>query len=444
MMLQGRTELCGGEPAFRSINPRDENVTPRTGILVLTALLCALTKVSIWAHGLTYLDDHDPTNGPYFYGILISIRLSLGLSGTNWFRPSSVRDDWWEGQLSASMLTMMFAILFTFFPTKMPQWQEEEVTVDTDFLPSLYRVINNRIVVIQSVALSLLTTAIFCYVEYDHAYVQARFHVEALRQDLRTSRFLSDFFRSLVVIFFIMIFRVRFSARRPDGVKANTAARVGGVVAVFVAIFFVVLASLGCDTGTLAGLDEEYVQPECSQQCGCNSARYGFSPVCGLDTLTTYFSPCHAGCRAVEDLNGFSLYADCTCGAQRAALGACALSTCSVPFSIYQIFYTIILAVSGASFLMQGMVLVRAVRRVDKPIAIGFSFALVALLSFVVGRLLYMLISYLTCAYSSGGVCVLHRPTLWAMCATSSAMALGSAVVSLIASKTPLEPTTEL
>lgn len=32
---------------------------------------------------------------------------------------------------------------------------------------------------------------------------------------------------------------------------------------------------------------------------------YGFSPVCGVDTQTTYFSPCNAGCGEYEDLNGF-------------------------------------------------------------------------------------------------------------------------------------------
>lgn len=31
-------------------------------------MLCTLAKVSVWAHGLTYLDDHLPDNGPYFYG----------------------------------------------------------------------------------------------------------------------------------------------------------------------------------------------------------------------------------------------------------------------------------------------------------------------------------------------------------------------------------------
>lgn len=56
----------------------------------------------------------------WFPGILISIRLSLGLSGQVWLRPGAFRDDWWEAHLSLSMLTLMFAVLFTLFPKKMP------------------------------------------------------------------------------------------------------------------------------------------------------------------------------------------------------------------------------------------------------------------------------------------------------------------------------------
>lgn len=57
-------------------------------------------------------------------GILISIRLSLGLSGQNWMRSVSLRDDWWEAQISLSMLTLMFCVLFTLFPRRMEGYKE--------------------------------------------------------------------------------------------------------------------------------------------------------------------------------------------------------------------------------------------------------------------------------------------------------------------------------
>lgn len=59
-----------------------------------------------------------------FPGILISIRLSLGLSGQNWLQDSSLSEDWWKAQLSISSLTFMFAVLFTFFPRQMKEFSE--------------------------------------------------------------------------------------------------------------------------------------------------------------------------------------------------------------------------------------------------------------------------------------------------------------------------------
>lgn len=52
--------------------------------------------------------------------------------------------------------------------------------------------------------------------------------------------------------------------------KANTASRVGGVVAVFVCAFFVVVAALGCGVGgeDIAGMRDVYTQPVCSAHCG--------------------------------------------------------------------------------------------------------------------------------------------------------------------------------
>ncbi|CAB3233065.1 unnamed protein product [Arctia plantaginis] len=439
-------ELCGGtEISLYNETPAyDSNITGRTAFLVITMLLCALSKVSIWAHGITYLDDHDPQNGAYFYGILISIRLSLGLSGFNWLRPSSTREDWWEAHLCLCMLTFMFSVLFTLFPRRMKSCvQEEEFGVDTGFCASLSRIVRNKVLIVQTLGFSFLSAAVFCYVLYDRAYVSARFHIETIRQDPRSSRTLSDIFRSLVIIFFVMIFRVRFSARRSDGVKTNTASRVGGVTAIFVAIFFTVMASISCDTGSIVGATGDvFEQPICSQQCGCNSERYGFSPVCAVDIDATFFSPCNAGCAEAEDLNGILLLQNCTCSTEtlRAVRGACSLLSCRTAFGAYQVIYTVMLAVSGASFMMFGMAILRAVRPADKAIAVGTTYAVVALLAFVLGNLLYMAISYLTCVYPNEGACLLHHPSLWSASATSALLALLAAITSIIASKIPGPP----
>ncbi|CAH0731304.1 unnamed protein product, partial [Brenthis ino] len=438
--------LCGGGSISPYLEPvedmerYDHLVPARTAVLIITAIFCSFTKISIWAHGITYLDDHEPASGPYFYGILISIRLSLGLSGQNWMRDVSVREDWWEAQLSLSMLTLMFSILFTLFPKRMEGYKEFYEVEYNCILKPIGRMLSNKALMIQTVALSLLNTALFGYVNYDTASIQAKFHVETLRQDPRTTRTIMDIFRSLVIIFFVSIFRMRFSVRRRDAVKSNTASKVGGACCVLVAVFFAVLTGLHCRTGEMAGFNGSYEQPDCSIDCGCISENYGFSPVCILNTSTTYFSPCHAGCKEYEDLNGFLLFENCNCGPHRALRGSCTLPDCWLTYNLYLVFFTLVLATTAASFLMQGMVALRAVRARDKPIAIGVTFALIGLLSHVLGHALYMVISHLTCAFEEKGVCLFHKFSVWSIGAVSAVLAVLSGVFSILASRYPPAP----
>ncbi|XP_073959752.1 solute carrier organic anion transporter family member 6C1-like [Choristoneura fumiferana] len=373
--------------------------------------------------------------------ILISIRLSLGLNGVSWLQPGSTRSDWWEAHLSVCMLTLMFAILFTLFPRRMDKYKlVDDELIDRGLLPTLGRVVRNKTVLVQSAALSFLYAAVFSFIRFDADFVQAQFHIETVRQDPRASRAITDLFRSLVIIFFVAIFRTRFSVRRTDGVKATTAARVGGVVAFMVAVPFAILAIMRCDIGDVGGPGREYEQPWCSTHCGCASQNYGFSPVCAVNTSTTYFSPCHAGCRSYEDLNGFLLFGNCACGGGVAARGACSLASCLTIFNFYQFVFALVLAFAGASLLMQGMVLLRSVLVSDKAVAIGASFATIALLSHVPGFLVYMLISHLMCAFSYNGGCLLHNPTLWSMAVLSASLSVVSGILSLIASRVAKGP----
>ncbi|KAL0868196.1 hypothetical protein ABMA27_007737 [Loxostege sticticalis] len=433
-------ELCGGEtiaPLSRSTDLEpDPLVVPRTVFLAISAVVCVCTKISIFTHGLTYLDDHEPEKGAFFYGILISIQLSLGLSGQDVLIPGAVRDDWWVAQICLSMLTLMFAILFALFPKRKLKDEENEERDGDGFFPSVGRILGSKYLILQLGAVGAISAALYSFNYYESEWIHARYHVETEREDLRSPNTAAKFFRPLVIIFFVLIFRTHFSSPRSTGPKPNTASRVGGITAILVAIFFVVLAFMSCDTGAVAGMETgEFVNPECSSQCGCNSERYRFAPVCALDTTTTYFSPCQAGCSEYENLNSFLLFNNCTCSAGHTVRGACALPTCQLVYALYQVFYTVILAISGASLLMQGMVFLRAVQRRDKPVAIGVLMASVGLLANVLGHLLYMLISHLTCAFSVEGVCRFHQPSVYSMALVSAAFCLCSAIVSIIAGK---------
>ncbi|RVE52570.1 hypothetical protein evm_002689 [Chilo suppressalis] len=230
---------------------------------------------------------------------------------------------------------------------------------------------------------------------HNESIFQARFHTDVLRTDLRNSGLISSIFRPIVIIFFVMIFRMRFSVRRSDGVKSTTAARVGGVVALFATATLIAIATVDCGPGDIAGLTGgEFSSPTCSSECRCDTSRHGFIPVCGLESSVTYFSPCEAGCNATENLNEFHLFRGCSCDPEGVTRGACAIQRCYLHHTLYQVFVTLLLSFSGAAMLMQGMSLLRAVRNRDKVIAIGVMWAGIALTTDVLGHLLYFAIDH--------------------------------------------------
>lgn len=47
----------------------------------------------------------------------------------------------------------------------------------------------------------------------------------------------------------------------------------------------------------------------CNANCACDGI--SFTPVCDHSTTTTYFSPCHAGCKTFDDKQ--NVYTDCVC-----------------------------------------------------------------------------------------------------------------------------------
>ncbi|KAI8437308.1 hypothetical protein MSG28_011670, partial [Choristoneura fumiferana] len=320
-------DLCGGEEiaalSYRS-SQMDPNVIPRVAVLVLTAAFCAIGRLSVWAHGLTYLDDHEPENGAYFYGMLISIRLSLGLNSVSWLEPFAMRRIWWIVQLIICSLALFFAFLFTLFPRRMEKYQlvEDEIA-NKGLVQTLSRVLKNKTFLVQSAALSCLYTAVFSFIRFDSDFVQAQFHVETVREDPRASRAITDRFRTFVVILFIMLFRTYFSVRRTVGVKATTAARVGGLFAIVVAVPFVVLASIHCELGD------------------SSMRRQHFNDV-------FLAVPCR-----LQELYG--------------------------PEWILLMF-ALMLAFGGASLLMQGMVFLRTVAISDKTVAVGASFATIIII----------------------------------------------------------------
>lgn len=66
---------------------------------------------------------------------------------------------------------------------------------------------------------------------------------------------------------------------------------------------------LGCGSNNSLIVNGSIVS--CNSNCVCDGISY--NPVCDRSTGTTYYSPCHAGCKTFDEKK--NLYTDCTCSA---------------------------------------------------------------------------------------------------------------------------------
>ncbi|KAK3092949.1 hypothetical protein FSP39_009291 [Pinctada imbricata] len=98
--------------------------------------------------------------------------------------------------------------------------------------------------------------------------------------------------------------------------------RVRGIIrlscgCIFICMLFGPAFLASCVDYEVAGVGHPYVNEtaismtsECNKGCGCTTS--GYEPVCDHDNVV-YFSPCHAGCSNVRNVNGSKVYEYCVC-----------------------------------------------------------------------------------------------------------------------------------
>lgn len=77
-----------------------------------------------------------------------------------------------------------------------------------------------------------------------------------------------------------------------------------GVLSIFASLSY---TQIGCGSNDTFIVNGSFTS--CSSDCFCEGV--AFSPVCDASTSTTYYSPCHAGCKAFDEQR--KLYTNCTC-----------------------------------------------------------------------------------------------------------------------------------
>ncbi|CAE1162807.1 unnamed protein product [Acanthosepion pharaonis] len=145
----------------------------------------------------------------------------------------------------------------------------------------------------------------------------------------------------------------------------------------------------------------------CTRSCTCTDDM--FQPVCGADGAN-YYSPCHAGCTSM--FNG--TYNDCSC--VQSLIKTASPSYC--PTDCTNLWPAIIVGLIAAFFqclsLMPSYILIlRSIKEVEKPFALGFQNFLLSLLGFIPGPIVFGKVVDSAClkwrsTTEKGGMCMLY------------------------------------
>ncbi|XP_068619799.1 solute carrier organic anion transporter family member 2B1-like [Battus philenor] len=287
---------------------------------------------------------------------------------------------------------------------------EEPVAEGLSFFSSVYRVFFNTLATSHMVAMGLIAAALWGFSYHQTDFLKAKYYVEEKRNSFMNN---AEVLRNHAVILAVAYMGLKFTSPIMSSLVKTTVLLHAVKMCVFSIILYVVMAVISCDTGEVVDLQgRKYVQPECSQHCGCTSLWQEFTPVCIVDQMTTYLSPCHAGCTGVEEVGGVQVFANCSCGAlvSHATRGSCSINSCSGALQFHQILYTLLLSVSALAVQAHGSMLMRSVETQDQSVMLAMTGAVVAIFTFVFGHMIFVAIDGMNCVWVESGKCLLHSP----------------------------------
>ncbi|XP_045454757.1 solute carrier organic anion transporter family member 1C1-like [Melitaea cinxia] len=183
------------------------------------------------------------------------------------------------------------------------------------------------------------------------------------------------------------------------------------IMSVLMFVFYILIITVPrCDTGNVVGVGKNYYgHPECSLACHCKPQWDEFKPVCAVDNMVGYVSPCQAGCRESQKINGIQVYSNCTCArGGRVLERACGDEPCRKAHLLHGLMYNMLVAFAILVLQAQGVLLLKVVDPRDKSVALGLACSFVAIMTFAVGHAIFYGLYVRTCRWFQGNKCHLQ------------------------------------
>lgn len=387
-------------------------------------------SLAFYTIGTSYLDDSvKKKNSPVYFGTLFALRLlgptvgfllsslCLQFYEDPFYDPGFGTKDprwvgaWWLGFIILGILIFIFSVPMILFPKRFPkkkvptslQKKKEEAPKSPieqlkDMGKAMKRLGKNPILICHYLGGVLRLNGVVGYYVLLPKYMEMQFRQSASKASLYSGP-ASIIGMQLGILFGgISIRKFRPRPRVMTG-------------CIVIAESFSVIALIACMaitcpidqfTGSSTVASPLFnLENECNADCMCTTKVY--TPVCGPDGKSTYFSPCFAGCTGYNKTGKKEVFTDCKCVHDEAGeftTGDANKSYCGFECQ-WLITFVVILSLgkllSSTARVANALVTLRCVDPEDKSIALGALSGVFSLLAFIPYPLIYGALTDASC-----------------------------------------------
>ncbi|CAG2102524.1 unnamed protein product [Medioppia subpectinata] len=256
-------------------------------ILILGSALRGIGYSAFWCFGVPFIDDSvSKENSPIYMSFLVILRM-FGPAGVD---PGVTRTDprfigaWWIGFLAIGFILFFINMPMFLFPAQLKGTTLKEITSKDKSGRGIWvcakRLATNPLFMFNMIGNGLRYSGFAGYGITKPKYMESQYRVSGSKATLLTG----------------------VAGMVPDAIGIL----VGGVVIKYfkpkpltLIVYMFAIEWVG-NGGMLASMFT--MNAECNAGCDCSTSI--FTPICSADRMTTYFSPCYAGCKNIDRTTG--------------------------------------------------------------------------------------------------------------------------------------------
>ncbi|CAG2112402.1 unnamed protein product, partial [Medioppia subpectinata] len=312
-----RYELCSAKIDTMDCAAKGGHSTiwPAVIILVIGSALRGVGYTAYWVFGVAFIDDSVSKKSSPLYMSLMSILRMIGPAGVD---PKVPTNDprfigaWWIGFCVIAILLTIVTLPLFLFPRQLKGASVKEsdrIDYDNSALGiwhAVIRLLTNPIFMFNMIGNGLRSIGWGGHRITKPKYMESQYRVSGSKANLLTGL-------SGIVPVGIGILAggigIRYIKPRPITLILYMFALEWVSNSVMFTSIFLGCPPLQLGPNTKMTTKTFTMNADCNQGCDCTTSV--FTPMCSADSVTTYFSPCYAGCKYMDKITGIA--SNCSC-----------------------------------------------------------------------------------------------------------------------------------